>query len=73
MKTLPTRPVSRSVKLVTVDIFVQAFRIVVDSLKFTMLLLYLLWDNLPIFMISRSKEQLQKQLEYTLIKPDCHS
>ena len=24
------------------------------------------------FMISRSKEQLQQQLEYTLLKPDCH-
>ena len=24
-------------------------------------------------MISRSNEQLQKQLEYTLLKPDCHS
>ena len=26
-----------------------------------------------IFMISGSKEQLQQQLEYTLLKPDCHS
>ena len=25
------------------------------------------------FMISSSKEQLQQQLEYTLLKPDCHS
>ena len=25
------------------------------------------------FMISDSKEQLQQELEYTLIKPDCHS
>ena len=24
-------------------------------------------------MILRSKEQLQQQLEYTLLKPDCHS
>ena len=24
------------------------------------------------FMISGSNEQLQKQLEYTLVKPDCH-
>ena len=24
-------------------------------------------------MISRSNEQLQQQLEYTLLKPDCHS
>ena len=53
--------------------FVQAFKIVVDSWKFTMLLLYILWDDWPIFMISASKEQLQQQLEYTLLKPDCHS
>ena len=38
-----------------------------------MLLLYILWDDWPIFMISGSNEQLQKQLEYTLLKPDCHS
>ena len=25
------------------------------------------------FMISASKEQLQQQLEYTLLKPDCRS
>ena len=49
--------------------FVEAFKIVVDSWKFSMLLLYILWDNWPIFMISGSKEQLQQQLEYTLLKP----
>ena len=38
-----------------------------------MLLLYILWDDWPIFMISGSYEQLQQQLEYTLLKPDCHS
>ena len=38
-----------------------------------MLLLYILWDDCPILMISASKEQLQQQLEYTLLKPDCHS
>ena len=38
-----------------------------------MLLLCILWDDWPIFMISGSKEQLQQQLEYTLLKPDCHS
>ena len=37
-----------------------------------MLLLYILWDDWPIFMISGSNEQLQQQLEYTLLKPDCH-
>ena len=53
--------------------FVQAFKIVVDSWKFSMLLLYILWDDWPIFMISASNQQLQQQLEYTLLKPDCHS
>ena len=53
--------------------FVQAFKIVVDSWKFSMLLLYILWDDWQIFMISDSNEQLQQQLEYTLLKPDCHS
>ena len=38
-----------------------------------MLLLYILEDDRPIFMISDSNEQLQQQLEYTLLKPDCHS
>ena len=52
--------------------FVQAFKIVIDSWKFTMLLLYILWDDCPIFMISGLNEQLQQQLEYTLLKPDCH-
>ena len=54
------------------DFFVQAFEIIVDSWKFTMLLLYI-WDDWPISMISGSNEQLQQQLEYTLLKPDCHS
>ena len=53
--------------------FVQAFKIVADSWKFSMLLLYILWDNWPIFMTSASNEQLQQQLEYTLLKPDYHS
>ena len=38
-----------------------------------MLLLYILWNDWQISMISRSKGQLQQQLEYTLLKPDCHS
>ena len=38
-----------------------------------MLLLYILWDDWQIFMLSGSNEQLEKQLEYTLLKPDCHS
>ena len=53
--------------------FVWTFKIVVDSWKFSMLLQYILWDDWPIFMISGSKEQLQQELEYTLLKPDCHS
>ena len=53
--------------------FVQAFRIAVDSWKFSMLLLYILWDDWSIFMISASNELLQQQLEYTLLKPDSHS
>ena len=53
--------------------YVQAFKIGVDSWKFSMLLLYTLWDDWPIFMISGSNEQLQQELEYTLLKPDCHS
>ena len=53
--------------------FIWAFTIVVDSWKFTMLLLYILWDDWPIFMISGSNEQIKHQLEYTLLKPDYHS
>ena len=53
--------------------FVQAFKIVVDSGKFSILCLYILRDDWPIFMISGSNEQLHQQLEYTLLKPDCHS
>ena len=51
--------------------FLQAFKIVVDSWKFSML--YILWDDWPIFMISASNAQLQQELEYTLLKPNCHS
>ena len=55
------------------DFFLQVFRIVVDSWTFSRSLQYILWVDWPILMISRSKEQLQQQLEYTLLKPDCHS
>ena len=55
------------------DFFVQAFKIVIDSWKFAMLLLYILWDDWPIFMISASNELLQQEFEYTLLNPDCHS
>ena len=37
-----------------------------------MLFLYILWDDWPI-LISDSNELLQQQLEYTLLKSDCHS
>ena len=50
------------------DFFVQASKIFVDSWEFSMLLLYILWNDWPIFMISASNEQLQQ-----LLKPDCHS
>ena len=53
------------------DIFVQAFKIVVDSWKFTMLWLYILWDYWPIFMISGLNQQLLQEFEYTLLKPGC--
>ena len=38
-----------------------------------MLLLYMLWDDWPLFIISGSNELLQQQLEYTLLEQDCHS
>ena len=53
--------------------FVQAFKIVINSWKFNMLLLYILWDDWLSFMISVSNQELQQQLEYALLKPDCHS
>ena len=59
------------------DFFVQAFRIVVESWKFSTLLMRWLTNFimrwLTNFMISGSNEQLQQQLEYTLLKHDCHS
>ena len=53
--------------------FAQAFKIGIDSWKFSMLLLYILWDDWPIFMISGSNKQLQQEFEYTLLKPDFYS
>ena len=53
--------------------FLYRYLTVVDSWKFSILLLYILWDDWPTFMISGSNEQLHQQLEYTLLKPDCHS
>ena len=37
-----------------------------------MLLLYILWDDCKTFMISGSNQQLQQELKWTLLKPDCH-
>ena len=54
------------------DFFRMGIKIVVDYWKFNMLLLYILWDDWPIFMISASNEQLQQELEYTQLKHDCH-
>ena len=53
--------------------FVWEFKFVIDSWEFSILLLYFLWDDWPIFMISGLNEQLQQQLENTLLKPDYHS
>ena len=53
--------------------FVWIFKIIINSWEFSILLLYILWDDWPIFMISASSQQLHQQLEYTLLKPDCHS
>ena len=51
--------------------FVWTFKIRVPSWIFSMLLLYILWDDWSIFMIAGSNEQLQ--FEYILLKPDCLS
>ena len=51
---------------------VPAFKIVEDSWKFSMLFLYILWDDWHILIISGSNKQLQQELEYTLRRPDCH-
>ena len=53
--------------------FIQTFKFVVDTWKLNMLLRYILWDDWPIFMTSGSNEQLQQQLDYTRLNPDCHS
>ena len=50
------------------DFFVQAFEIVEDFWKFNMLLLYVLWDDWPIFMISSSATA-----GIRIHPTDCHS
>ena len=52
---------------------VQVFKIALDSRTFSILLLYILWNDWSICTISGLNEQLQQELEYTLLKPDCHS
>ena len=52
------------------DFFVQAFKIFVDTSVCYCNTSYEMTDQ---FMISGSNEQLQQQLEYTLLKPDSHS
>ena len=44
-----------------------------ENVIYKIFLLNILWDDCPIFMNSGSNEQLQQQLEYTLLNPDCHS
>ena len=72
-KSTPSHVKIRSAFSKFQDFFVQAFKIVIDSWKFSMLLLYILWDEWPIFIISGLKKQLQQQLEYTPPKPACHN
>ena len=48
------------------DFFVRALKIIVDTWKFSMLLLYILWDDWPIFRISGSNEQLQQEFQKTV-------
>ena len=62
-----------AVPSISFQTFCTGIKIVVESWKFTMLVLYILWDDWPIFIISGSNEQLQQELEYTLLKPDCQS
>ena len=56
--------------IISQTFFVQALKIVVDSWKFTMLLLYISWGDWPIFV---KNELLQLELQYTLLNPDSHS
>ena len=73
--TLTARPMSGYIYVVPSigfrNFFVQAFKVGIDSGKFSMLFLYILWDDWQIFMISALNKQLQQQLEYTLLKPYC--
>ena len=48
-------------------------KFVAYSWKFSMLLLCSLWNDWTILKILYLNEQLQQELEYTLLMPDCHS
>ena len=50
-------------------IFVQAFKIIL-KIQYVIAVHLMRW---PIFMISGLNEELQQELEYTLLNPDCHS
>ena len=69
----PTDKYMRCLSISFQTFLVWTFKIVIGSWKFSILLLYILWDDWPIFLISGSKEQLHQQLEYILLKPACHS
>ena len=47
--------------------FVWAFKIVVDTWKFSMLFLYIVWDDWPIFMISLRRHSPKVGLSCTLL------
>ena len=51
--------------------FVQAFKIVVDSWKFTTLLLYILWDHWPILWFQLQMNSYSRKWN-TPPKSDCH-
>ena len=53
--------------------FVQAFKIVVHSWKFTMLLLYILWDDWPIFYDFKFKWTATAAIGIHQLKSDYHS
>ena len=55
------------------QIFLYRHLKLLQTLEKSLLLLYMLWDDWPIFMVSSSNEQLQQQLEYTVRKPGCQS
>ena len=72
-KTQQTKPNQTKPTISFQTFFIWAFKIVVDYWKFSFLLLYILWDDWPIFMISGSNEHLQQEFDYTLLKPDLTS